>query len=175
MITEDSIISEISEISITDLNSMFVLLLILGFLFIFIIGIYLYSSFAYSAIAKKAKHKNPGLAWIPVIGPTLISLQIAKMHWWPLLLTFFIWIPFVGIIFETILLAFTTIWDWKTFEAVKKPGWWAVFSAGTSFISIVFAALLLEEEIPLAVDLISLTGSLIFLALIGVAAWSKKK
>ena len=110
------------------------------------IGIYVYMSLAFMAIAKKVKYPTPGIAWIPGIGPALIASNAAKMHWWPILLLIGFWIPFINVILLLAYAVFFIIWMWKTFEAVGKPGWWAIF------------------------ELIPIVG-LIF---IGIAAWSKQ-
>jgi len=149
------------------------------FVLIFFIAIYIYSSFTYFAIAKKAKHKNPGLAWIPLIGPVLVFSQIAKMHWWPIFLIPFTWAllfpswvaAIVGIVFSISMV----VRYWKTFEIIQKPAWWALFSAGTSFIIALFTFVSLEEELFFKIGIFSYVFPLIFLALLGVAAWSKKK
>jgi hypothetical protein len=116
------------------------------FLIILAIAVYIYSSFAYMGIAKKAKHKMPGLAWIPFVGPLIITSNIAKMHWWPILLLIGFWIPFVGWILQLVVFVFSIIWLWKTFAVIKKPEWWAILCI-----------------IPI-----------VNLVLLGIAAWSKK-
>jgi len=123
--------------------------LIAGMIFvtsIIFIGLYIYMGFAFMAIAKKAKLKSPGLAWIPSVGPLIIAFQTSKMHWWPWLLLVGTLIPVIGFIFSIAFGVFSIIWMWKMFEAIKKPGWWAIFV-------LIFP---------------------VWLALIGVAAWSKE-
>ena len=101
-------------------------------------------------IAKRARSTiAPGIAWIPIVGPPLIANNIAKMPWWPILLLIGIMIPFIGILFSLAFLVFFVIWNWKMFEALKRPGWWAVLMA-----------------IPIV--------NLVYLVLLGVAAWGKK-
>jgi|SRR3989344_5022244 len=105
--------------------------LIFAFLVVFIliaITIYIYTSLAYMAIAKKTKTTPAGIAWIPSIGPAILSAKIAKMHWWPILLLLVVWIPIVGWIAAVVYTVFFIIWSWKVFEAVKRPGWWAILS-----------------------------------------------
>lgn len=56
---------------------------IVGMLVIFlviIIAIYIYTSLAFMKIAKKTGTEPAGIAWIPMIGPALLSSKIAKMH-----------------------------------------------------------------------------------------------
>ena len=93
---------------------------------VFMIAIYVYMSLAYVSIAKKAKLKEPLLAWIPGVGPLILAFQASKMHWWPWLLYIGIIIPFLNIVISLIITAFSIIWHWKLFEAIKKPGWWAL-------------------------------------------------
>lgn len=112
-------------------------ILILGggmlfFFFIFFIATYVYIGFSFMAIGKKAKLKTPELAWIPFVGPYLIASQAAKMHWWPWLLwsTLIIsWIPGLNALYFAAILVFLVygvIWQWKMFEKIKRPGWWAL-------------------------------------------------
>lgn len=93
-----------------------------------LIGIYIYSSFAYSAIGRKAKVKSPGIAWIPVIGPLIIIYKASRMHWWPWLLIIGFFIPVINIITNIAFTIIMVIWHWKTFEAIKRPGWWAILN-----------------------------------------------
>ncbi|MEK6800391.1 MAG: hypothetical protein AABY10_02315 [Nanoarchaeota archaeon] len=125
------------------------ILLLFIFMFLIVIGIYIYISLAYSKIAKKAKFKSPGLAWIPFVGPSLIACKIAKMHWWPILLAIGLFIPYLSLGFAIALSIFSVIWHWHVFEYFKKPGW----------IAILF--------------LIPFVGSLIMLIMIGIIAWEK--
>ena len=98
------------------------------------------------AMAKKARLPTPGLAWLPGVGPAIIAFQASKMAWWPWLLLIGMFIPVLNFVFMTAFLVFATIWQWKLFEAINKPGWWAI-------LCLIF---------PL---------NLIFW---GIAAWSKK-
>lgn len=102
---------------------------ILAFLFIFVIimiGLYIYISLAFTAMGKKAKLKSPELAWIPFIGPNITKYQASKMHWWPWLLFIGMIIPIVNIFAWILFLVFATVWQWKLFEKIRKPGWWSV-------------------------------------------------
>ena len=121
------------------------------FMFFLIFGIILwvYGSFAFMAIGKRTNHPTPGIAWIPLIGPSLIASKAAGMHWWPILLMVGIFIPAIGIIFNLAFVVFSTIWMWKTFEALGRPGWWAIL---------------------LVIPFINLIG----IVLIGIAAWGNK-
>lgn len=125
-------------------------IIIMFMFFLLMIAIYVYTSFAFMAIAKKAKLSAPGIAFIPSIGPLIIAYQASEMHWWPWLLLISIIIPFLNIFALITFAVFSFIWIWKMFEAVNKPGWWVLLS------------------------LIPFAGAIIFLILLGVAAWSKK-
>ena|SRR3972149_908127 len=115
----------------------------------FVIGIYIYTSFAFMAIARKAKYKTPEIAWVPVVGPLLIQAKTAKMHWWPILLLIGAWIPFIGWALSIVVSVFSIIWTWKTLEAIHRPGWWVLISA-----------------IPVI--------GIAWFVLLGIAAWGKK-
>jgi hypothetical protein len=121
------------------------------FFLLILVGLWIYTSLAFVAIGKRAKLKSvsPNLAWIPFVGPAIVSNRIAKMHWWPFLLLIGCIIPFVNWMFMIAFTVFFTIWMWKTFEAVKRPGWWAIFAL-----------------IPIL--------QIVYIVLIGVAAWAKK-
>ena len=96
-------------------------------IFVIIVAIYVYTSFAFMKIAQKKKLASPGIAWIPGVGPALIASKIAKMPWWPILLLIGAFIPFIGILFSIAFQVFFIIWNWKMFESFRKPGWWAIF------------------------------------------------
>jgi hypothetical protein len=134
------------------------LAMILGMLVFFLIimaAIYVYMSLAFMGIAKKAKYPSPGLAWIPLVGPSIVASSVAKMHWWPILLLLsyplvfvfplFIFIAWIAMLVYAV---FFVIWMWKTFEAVGKPGWWAIF-----------------QVLPIV--------NIVWFVFIGIAAWSK--
>lgn len=95
--------------------------------FMIFIAHYVYTSFAFIAIARKKNLDSPGIALIPLVGPPLIANKIAKMHWWPFLCLAFLFIPLIGSIFVMVFSVFYIIWMWKTFESLDKPGWWALF------------------------------------------------
>ncbi len=123
--------------------------LIMGMIFVFIIiaiVMYIYMGFAFMAIGRKAKLKTPELSWIPGVGPAIIAFQASKMHWWPWLLIIGTLIPVVGFVFSLAFAVFMVIWQWKMFEVIKRPGWWALLC------------------------LIPIVGFI----LIGIAAWSKE-
>ena len=126
-----------------------ILAFIAGIIILFIlisIAIYVYMGFAYMAMGRKAKLKTPELAWIPGVGPLILAFQASKMHWWPWLLLIGTIIPVIGFAFSITFMVFAIIWHWKMFEAVKRPGWWAILL------------------------LVPVVG----LVMVGIAAWGKK-
>jgi hypothetical protein len=150
------------------MNIPFFFFFLIPFLIILLL-LYIYISCAFTSIGKKAKINHYGIAWIPVVGPLLISSKAAKMHWWPILLlgvyailetvsllTFVLPIPiFVTYLFNFInglllltVTIFSFIWIWKTFTLLGKPGWWVLF------------------------NIIPILGTIVFLILLGVVAWS---
>ncbi|MFT4261626.1 MAG: hypothetical protein ACMXX9_04305 [Candidatus Woesearchaeota archaeon] len=88
--------------------------------------IYVYLGFAFMAIGKKAKLKTPALAWIPWVGPIIIAFQASKMDWWPWLLLIGLVVPYLNFIAYLAFVVFAFMWMWKMFEAINKPGWWAL-------------------------------------------------
>jgi hypothetical protein len=141
-------------------------------LLLILLLLYIYISCAFSSIAERTDNYPGGVAWIPIIGPLLISRKAAKMHWWPVLLvialpieiasSFLMFMPSIPVSIMAefmisavcrlallVLLVFSFIWMWKTFKAVGRPGWWVLF------------------------NLIPFLGFLIFLILLGVAAWGR--
>ncbi len=95
---------------------------------VLLLAVYVYLSLAYSAIGRRARVKSPGLAWIPFIGSLIIAYKTSKMHWWPWLLIIGMVIPFINIFANLIFMVFAVIWHWKMFEAVRRPGWWAILN-----------------------------------------------
>ena len=126
--------------------------LIAAFLLIAIIiglAIYVYTSLAWMTIARKTKTHPTWLAWIPIANMYQRS-QIAKMHWWPILLILAGILPFVGPLASLVLFIFIITWTWKSFERMKRPGWWALFM------------------------IIPIFGWIIYLILLGTVAWGNK-
>jgi hypothetical protein len=163
---------------LTDPLVLGIVLFFMMLIFALFIGMYIYVSLAHVAIAKKAKNKTPGLAWIPLVGPLLISFQIAKMHWWPFLLFplpfLFIGFPILSSILTIPFGIFSTIWEFKMFKAVKKPGWWAIFTSGLSLIAMIPSYFYAFGEVPLSFSLLYLINFIFYFIFIGIAAWSKK-
>lgn len=124
------------------------LLAYLIFMIIIYIAIYIYTSLAYMKLAKKTNTEPAWLAWIPIANLYLHS-KMAGMHWWPMLLLIGLVIPFVNFAVMIVLIVFIVIWNWKIFEKVGRPGWWAIFM------------------------IVPFVGTIIFLVLLGIAAWGK--
>lgn len=95
---------------------------------VLLLAVYIYLSFAYSAIGRRAKIKSYNLAWIPFIGPLIIAYKSSKMSWWPWLLIIGMVIPFFNIFANLAFFVFSIVWHWKMFESVKRPGWWAILN-----------------------------------------------
>jgi hypothetical protein len=96
---------------------------LIGFIFMIVIGlvigVYIYHALAWYIIAKKLKHKNPWLAWIPFASAAM-RLQLGKFNW---ALIFLVLIPFFGWIALFVLLI---IAHWRIFEKRKYPGWFSL-------------------------------------------------
>lgn len=104
--------------------------LIAGMLVVFIIiaiALYIYQALALMNIAKRTKTENEWLAWIPV-GNLVLMANIAKMHWWPVLLLVLVFVPFINFLAIIALVVFYIIWLWKICEVRGKPGWWAILT-----------------------------------------------
>ncbi|MFA5992616.1 MAG: hypothetical protein WC796_02850 [Candidatus Pacearchaeota archaeon] len=167
---------------------------ILAFLVIaIIIGIllYFYISFAFMRIGYKAGLACPGVSWI---SPIVSIFEISKMHWWPwpvlivggpliyfltilLAMVSPILMIFTGILAVLLAIMFPVmviIWNWKTFEAVGRPGWWAIISPILIVVGILLMFLLLSISPFVGIllgGIIILVGVIIYLVLIGIAAW----
>jgi len=120
--------------------------------------LYIYSSLAIMAIAKRTDTPNPWLAWIPYANLYLVA-EIAQNPWWPILLVL---VPAIagflqgGIIISIIsalsmitFVIFNIIWWWRICEKRNKPGWWVL------------------------IGLIPILGWIWGLILIGILAWGK--
>jgi len=184
-----------SQSSANPLGSMMggVLLGILMGVIFFAFAIYIYLSLAYSGIGRKAKLTNPNVAWIPFTGPLSVIFEAAQASWWPFL------VSSIGFILGYAILIYSsmsinlgmimaggaillitgiflgvmgTIWQWKTYEAIGKPGWWALIPMIGMGLSVLLS--FLGTIAALIGVIISILGMLIHLILIGVAAWSQQ-
>lgn len=114
--------------------------------------VWVYTSYAFMVIAQKTKYPTPGIAWIPGIGPMIIAAQVAKMHWWPILLILLFWIPFVNFVAMIVLVVYMVLWMWKVAEARKHPGWWGLLASIGGVIPII--------------------GQIVALVFLGMIAWN---
>lgn len=142
-----------------DLGSASPILGGLAFLFsgvglILLIAVYVYQAWAFMTIAQKTKTPNAWLAWIPVANVYLLS-QMAKMHWWPVLLILIGWVPIIGQIGLIVLAVYSVIWMWKVAEARNRPGWWGLIITLGGIIPIV--------------------GSVLSAVFLGLLAWTEEK
>src|SRR3989344_3660007 len=86
------------------------------FLIMMIALVYVYFALAWYTIAKKMKHKNPWLAWIPFANISML-LPLGGFHWaWVFLLL----IPFAGWVAVYVLFI---IASWRIFAKRKYPNW----------------------------------------------------
>jgi hypothetical protein len=136
---------------------------------ILLLLLYIYISLTYTFIGRRAKAYHYGIAWVPLIGPMLVSSRSAQMGSWPILLFVALFLSLVAetilmftplILFSFILnyldyvliiifLVYWFIWSWKMFRAVNRPGWWSL------------------------VNIVPVLGWIAFLIFLGVAAWGK--
>jgi hypothetical protein len=153
-------------------------------MFLILGAIYVYLSLAFMAIGKKAKLQNPGVAWI---NPIISMFEISGMHWWPwptMLLGIFMAMGFViispivfgflyfaSIVFMMVMMI---IWNWKTFVAVGKPGWWALLPAilGVAGFLAILSAILIPVMVFIGV-LLCIAAFILYMVFAGLAAWSK--
>lgn len=126
-----------------NIELIILLLLLLG-----ILPIYIYCSLVYMKLAQKIGVRHAWLAWIPIANIYLIS-KMAQQHWWPLLLIFTFIIPLLNVITLMLFLTFNFFWHCRIFERVGRPAWWAMASLIPGF------------------------GSLVFLVMLGLAAWKE--
>jgi len=143
-------------------------------LFVLAVILYVYTSFAFMAIAKRAKYSHPGIAWIPGVGPLIVTNRISGMHWWPFLLFIGCVIPFISGFFSIAIWVFSIIWLWKTFEELKRPGWWAIVPPITTVLGMILVLIgIFLLPIMFVGFGIILIGMILHLVFIGIAAWSR--
>ncbi len=178
-----------------DPSSMGVFLLIM-FLFVFFVLIaYVYQALSLYYIARKTKTPNEWLAWIP-IGNLVLMANIAKMHWWPVLLyvpgIFFMFISIVASIMGNMVLeiiftvlsyiamialgVYMIMWLWKIYENVSRPGYWSLVPLIISVISLsmVVIGLIIYSPLLFWLGIIGIiVGVLQQYVYMGLAAWHK--
>jgi ABC-type Na+ efflux pump permease subunit len=89
---------------------------------ILIFALYIYTSLALYAIAKRTKTKNAWFAWIPFANIYLMT-QIGKVPWWTMFFLCFSFIPWFG---PVVVSVFTIVLWWKIAEVRNRPGWWGI-------------------------------------------------
>ncbi len=167
----------------------------LGLVLLIGLGVYIYSSFAFMYLGKRAKIKHPGLAWIPGIGSVLVAFFAMKKAkatpWWILIgsaagyLVGFLFIALGALVHWLVLVGLLLIlasavgiiyfavhgyiWTWKLFEKVKRPGWWALIP----LINLPLGLLGLVPAIALAMFSAEVLVQVWYLVMAGVAAWAK--
>lgn len=87
----------------------------LGFFFIILLAVYVYTALALQTIAQKTNTENGWLAWIPIANVILMLNIARKPIWWIVLCL----IPLVSIVM------FILIWMGIA-EARNKPNWWGI-------------------------------------------------
>ncbi len=143
---------DIDAETIVDLFGAFMMagaLIALGILVIIALVslIYIYKSMAFMFVGRKANDPLFVLAWIPIIGNTIIAYRASGMHWWPWIIIGVnvivgiyllskgpdIYQYFDSLVILTLTLlsgliyaVFFIIWLWKLFEKVNWPGWLAL-------------------------------------------------
>lgn len=142
---------------------------------------YVYTSFAFMSIGKKANDSMSGLAWVPIVGNYLIATRATQMPYWPLFLFIGLGIPIIQFLFYVILIPFKIIWHWKVFEKMGWPGWWILVPIILSISGIIFMIVDIvtpPHDAPTNVFWLGLilTGlsPLIYYVQLGIVAWSKK-
>jgi len=153
-------------------------------------ALYIYLSVVYSKIGNRTRSKCPGIAWMPYTGPLAVIFESSKMHWWPFLMTMagltggyllmllsfavgssvlMVLATMIVLVIISIFTIMTTIWHWKTYKAVGKPGWWIL----VPIVSGVIAALFIRFTFPIPGMMIAILGMIAHLVLIGMAAWGQ--
>lgn len=158
---------------ITDTGALLGPILALGIailvvVLIALIAIYIYFALAFLKIARKVglSENVAGLAWVPFIGPMLVSYIVSGMHWWPWIVLLGLIIPILNIGVIMFLAVISIIWMWKTFEAVGRPGWWSLVVPMGGLIGF-----LLTFASPVLGVIINLIAGVAYLVFIGIAAW----
>jgi hypothetical protein len=122
--------------------------------------------------------------------------NIAKMHWWPVLLyipgIFFMILSIVFALFENKIFemlftllsyiamitigVYMIIWYWKIYENVSRPGYWAIVPVIiTSFaMSLVIIGLIIPNVLVFWLGIIGIIGGVVQqYVYMGLAAWHK--
>ncbi len=197
-----------STSELADPGTIFMFLFIILFTVLILAGVYVYFSFAFMNIGKKLNVKYPAIAWIPFYGPIVIAMLAAKMHWWPFVLSGInlllypilafsmalspesfaaILVGAIMVLTSVVFMIYATIWLWKMFEALNRPGFYALglpiglllsyLSSALEIIGALFIPDMILRIVLIsgALSLFSFLFYLIFAILVGIAAWSKDK
>lgn len=179
----------------SDAGTIFIFLLIMFLFVVFVLIAYVYQSLSLYYIAKKTKTPNEWLAWIP-IGNLVLMANIAKMHWWPVLLyipgMFFMFLSITFALFENKVLemlfsvlsyfamiaigVYMIIWTWKIYENVSRPGYWAIVPVVITSVAmlLVIVGLIILNVILFWLGIILIiVGVLQQYVYLGLAAWHK--
>lgn len=132
-------------------GALFAGILILALLIL--VALYVYFALAWLAISRRMKHPKPWLSWIPFANLAMI-LQLGGFHWAWIFLIFLSWIPVVG---SLPLLVLLVIAHWRIFGKLNYPSWLSL-------------ALVIG-----AIPGIGFLGTIAYLIIVGIVAWSKKE
>lgn len=147
-----------------------IVLVILVVALLVLIGLWIYTSFAWMSIGKKLRHKHPWLAWIPFARGAMI-LQLGGFSWqWIFLSLSGIFLLFalggialaiLGMVLAGIgvaaLYILGLISRWRIFEKRKYPGWYS--------LSLLFTGL----------PYIGYILGILYLVVLGIVAWKDKR
>jgi len=126
----------------------FPLIMLAVLIWVLAITLWIYISCAFKAIAKRTGQRYANLAWLPGIGPLVITYRNSGMHWWPFVLLALTVVPLLGSIAGLIFSICFIVWSYKLFQSLGRPGWWAILI----FVPVV---------------------NLVWFILVGVAAWGQ--
>ncbi len=135
---------------------------------IVLIAIYVYLALAFLKIGRKVglSENIAGLAWVPFLGPTLVSYMASGMHWWPWVVSLGLIVPILNFGVILFFLIMGIIWMWKTFVAVGRPGWWSLIAPIGGGIGI-----FLGLASSVVGGIVNLIVGIAYLVLVGIAAW----
>lgn len=184
----DNLLTGLATSSDASMMGLGLILFLIFIVFLLAIGIYIYTSFALMRIAEKTNTEPSWLAWIPIANMALLA-KIAMVHWWPVLLYIpaFIFLflgailgaffPVTGVIFMVLyyltilaISVFLTIWYWKMFVRVGRPGWWALVPMIAGAVAMIFMLIPTIATMVIGV-IIALAGTAFMLIFLGMAAW----
>jgi len=177
-----------------NMGSMITAIVIMG---VALLILYLYFSYIYMRVGKKAGLERPGISWF---NPIATIYEISGMHWWPFPVVFggmivsniFIiggllknpmglvmgQMPITYTIGQFILIAsllvfavMSIIWHWKTYETIDRPGWWILVPIAL-IVGGMLISLVNNSTVEMISGIIILLGGLAHVVLIGIAGFS---